>query len=159
MLDVQPKSSGLPILAGQPTDPKTILGQYLQGENSTQIAARLGITRQALSQWLLHHSESDWKAAQHVMAEERRNHAIDELNEAREDMKKCENPDLAPLYSARIRACEAAMRAAEWDLARIVRRLYGDDAPPNAASVQINIGIERTSGSGSGVTIEAKPAE
>ena len=50
------------------------------------------------------------------------------------------------LTLARLRACEAQLRAAQWDLERVCRRIYGQDAPPaGSAAVQININLRNQS--------------
>lgn len=125
-------------------DPKVILASYLDGLDSSQIAKQLGITRQALSQWLLRNAEADWKAAQHIMAEERKHVANDSLAKAMQDLEACTDPDNTPIYLARVRACEAALKSAQWDLERVCRRIYGADQPPDMTgkvSISINLGV------------------
>lgn len=115
-------------LAG--SDPKTILQRYLSDESTKEIAASYGVTRQALGQFLLKHAEDDWKAAQVVRALARKESAEDDLETAADGLS---------LARARER-----LRAAQWDLERVCRRIYGQDQPPgNVLPIQINIGISR----------------
>jgi hypothetical protein len=114
-------------------DPKDVLQRYLAEETGAQIAQSLGVTRAALSYFMLKHAEAEWKDAQVVKAMKRKEDAEDLLETASN-----------PLDLARAREL---LRAAQWDLERVCRRIYGQDAPPNAgAGVQININLRRTNG-------------
>lgn len=108
--------------------PEDVLERYLAGENSPEIAKSLGVTKQALSFWLLNKAENEWKSAQLVRALERKDKA--ELL-----MESADNAlDLA-------RAREQ-LKSAQWDLERVCRRIYGQDQPPaGAGAVQININL------------------
>jgi DNA-binding transcriptional regulator YdaS (Cro superfamily) len=108
-------------------DPKDVLDRVLSEESTKEIAASLGVTRSALNQWLLINAETEWKAAQYIRAAKRKDEAEEELETA---------PDALSLARAREK-----LRAAQWDLERVCRRIYGQDAPPASAAVQINIGI------------------
>jgi hypothetical protein len=107
-------------------DAEIVLDRYLAGETGPQIARSLGVTKQALSHWLITNAEVQWKSAQLVKALTRK-------DEAEELMDKASNPlDLA-------RAREQ-LRGAQWDLERVCRRIYGQDAPAHAQqAVVINI--------------------
>jgi hypothetical protein len=124
-------SSNLPAL--RDTDPKLILQRYLSDETTKEIAASYGVTRQALGQYLLKVAESEWKEAQVARALARKESAEDDL----EDAEK--TPDMLSLSRARER-----LKAAQWDLERVCRRIYGQDAPPQGVNaVQININLRR----------------
>jgi hypothetical protein len=123
--------NNLPIL--RDTDPKLILQRYLSDETTKEIAASYGVTRQALGQYLLKVAESEWKEAQVARALARKESAEDDL----EDAEK--TPDMLSLSRARER-----LKAAQWDLERVCRRIYGQDAPPQGVNaVQININLNR----------------
>lgn len=112
-------------------DPKSVLQRYLDGENSVQIAEGLGITKQRLSFWLLKNAEQEWKDVQVAKAIEQYDEALDELNVAKEGRDAI---DLAYVREK--------LKSAQWQLERVCRRIYGQDAPPAGTSaVQINIGI------------------
>jgi hypothetical protein len=111
--------------------PNDVLERYLAGETGPQIAQSLGVTKQALSHWLITNAEDEWKSAQLVKALTRK-------DEAEELMDKAANPlDLA-------RAREQ-LRGAQWDLERVCRRIYGQDVAQVAQAVQININLRRES--------------
>jgi len=111
-------------------EPKDVLDRYLAGETGPQIAESLGVTKQALSYWLSETAEQEWKAAQFVKAYNRKEEA-DELIETASN----------PLDLARARE---KLRSAQWDLERVCRRIYGQDAPPQGVNaVQININLKR----------------
>jgi len=111
-------------------DPKVILLRYLSDETTKDIAASYGVTRQALGQFLLKHAESEWKEAQVARALARKESAEDDLETA---------SDVLSLARARER-----LRAAQWDLERVCRRIYGQDQAPGIGNaVQININLRR----------------
>jgi predicted transcriptional regulator len=115
-----------PLKDVKPTD---ILARYLAEETSTQIAKSLGVTKAALSYYMLKHAETEWKDAQVVKALTRKEQAENYLETA-------DNPlDLA-------RGREL-LKAAQWDLERVCRRIYGTDSPTSAQAVQININLRR----------------
>ena len=90
--------------------PDEILARYLKEETSTQIAATLGVTKAALSYFMLKHAEAEWKDAQVVKALIRK-------EEAEQRLETADNPlDLA-------RGREL-LKAAQWDLERVCRRIY-----------------------------------
>jgi len=120
-------TANLPAL--RQADPKTILARYLSDETTKQIAESYGVTRQALGQYLLKVAEGDWKDAQVARALARKEAAEDDLETAH---------DVLSLARARER-----LRAAQWDLERVCRRIYGQDVPTVAAAVQININLRR----------------
>lgn len=109
------KTEALPVLAdglkGQ--DPKQILLRYLTDESTEIIAKDYGVTRQALGQYLLRHAEEDWKEAQVARAIARKEKAEDAM-EVAED----------PLALAKAREL---LKAAQWDLERVCKRIYGQD--------------------------------
>lgn len=93
-------------------DPHTILQRYLSNETTHVIAADYGVTRQALSFFLLGHAEAQWKEAQVARALARKEKAEDDIELAAD-----------PLALARARE---SLKAAQWDLERVCRRIYGD---------------------------------
>lgn len=108
--------------------PQEVLDRYLAEETSTEIAASLGVTRAALSYWLLEVAESEWKSAQLVKAIRRKEDADSLIDTASN-----------PLDLARARE---SLRSAQWDLERVCRRIYGQDQPANLGqAVQININL------------------
>jgi hypothetical protein len=130
-------------------DPKHVLERYLAEETSTQIAKSYGVTRAALSHFMLKHAEQEWRDAQVVKAMKRK--------EAAEDLiETADNPlDLA-------RAREM-LKSAQWDLERVCRRIYGQDVTPDQlgrVSITLNIGGENaTTAVQHGVTVDQEGRE
>ena len=110
-------------------DPKHVLERYLAEETGTQIAKSYGVTRAALSYFMLKHAEEEWKDAQVVKAMKRKEDAEDLLERADNAL------DIA-------RAREL-LKSAQWDLERVCRRIYGQDVTPDQlgrVSITLNIG-------------------
>jgi hypothetical protein len=110
-------------------NPNEVLQRVINEESTKDIAASFGVTRSALNYWLIEHCDKEWKAAQYIRAAKRKEDAEDEMDTA---------SDAFTLARAREK-----LRAAQWDLERVCRRIYGQDAPPSVAAVQINIGIRK----------------
>ena len=122
-------TTNLPAL--RDADPKTVLQRYLSDESTKDIASSYGVTRQALGQFLLKHAEAEWREAQVARAIARKESAEDDLETA---------PDALSLARARER-----LRAAQWDLERVCRRIYGQDGPiTGGAHVYIDISMSRS---------------
>lgn len=121
-------------------DPFGVIERYLAEESTTQIAKSLGVTRSGLNYWLLEVAEDQWRKAQIIKATKRKDEAEEEMDSA---------VDALTLARARER-----LRAAQWDLERVCRRIYGQDQPANTApAVHINIGIRGESAT-KGVTVD-----
>lgn len=103
--------------------PEIVLRRYLTDESTKDIAADYGVTRQALSAYLLKHAEEDWKQAQVVRAIARKERAEDGIDAAQD-----------PLALAKARE---SLKAAQWDLERVCRRIYGQE------QMQITVNVDR----------------
>lgn len=114
-------------LAGQ--DPRQILNRYLSDESTSVIAADYGVTRQALGQYLLRHAEEDWKEAQVARAIARKEKAEDSIESATD-----------PLQLAKAREL---LKAAQWDLERVCRRIYGQEVNLNLNVVDLGERLRR----------------
>ncbi len=121
-------------------DPKQVLQRYLAEETTTQIAQSFGVTRSGLNYWLLRVAESEWKDAQMLKALRRKEEAEDEMDTAQ---------DALTLARARER-----LKSAQWDLERVCRRIYGQDAPPAQSGLTINLNL-----GGNGAVQSAKVIE
>ena len=121
-------------------DPAHIIQRYLSDESTKDIAASYGVTRQALNLHLLAHAEDKWRDAQVARAIARK--------EAAEDALDSTDTPLDGLALARARE---RLRAAQWDLERVCRRIYGQDVPQHIQAVQINISLRRA-----GATVAAQ---
>ena len=122
-------------------DPKDVLQRYLAEESSDSIAKHYGVTRAALSLFMLRTAENEWKDAQVTKALIRKERAEDLMDKA---------DNALDLTRAR-----EQLRSAQWDLERVCRRIYGQDSPPaHVVPIQINIGIRRAEQQ-SGAAIES----
>ena len=105
-----------------------VLTRVLNEESTKDIAASYGVTRSALNYWLIEHCDTEWKAAQVVRALKRKEDSEDEMDTAQDALT--------------LARAEKRLRAAQWDLERVCRRIYGQDAPPAGTNaVQININL------------------
>lgn len=127
-------------LVGQ--DPKDILLRYLSDESTEVIAASYSVTRQALGQFLLRHAEEDWKEAQVARAIARKEKAEDAIESADDPLKLAKAREL--------------LKAAQWDLERVCRRIYGQDHNLNLNVNIVDLG-DRLRRARERVTIDAQP--
>lgn len=88
-----------------------VLFRVSEGERTADIASELGISRVRLNQLLLQYAEDDWRSLQVARALTAKEKAEDLLETA---------PDGLTLARAR-----EQLRAAQWDLERLLSRLYG----------------------------------
>jgi hypothetical protein len=100
-------------------------------ERLRDIAPKLGVSKTALSQALLKYCEDDWKNIQVAKAWVQVENAEDELETAQ---------DMLAVQRAQHR-----LKSAQWQLERLHRRLFGQEAPSQLGSgtVHIHIGIDR----------------
>ena len=103
--------------------------RYGAGESVYAIAQDLGIEHTTLYRHLVKEREAEWRDA-------KVSKALVEVEEAEEALKTA--PDMLALSRARER-----LRAAQWQLERLLRKIYGQDAPTAAQAVQINISLRR----------------
>ena len=109
---LQAMNAGKPLAGKTKADAVEILQRYLSDETSLQIADSLGITRQALSAWLINTAEDEWIAAQIARAAARKDKADDAMDCATDGLE---------LARAR-----EQLKSAQWDLEKLFRRIYGD---------------------------------
>ena len=107
-----------------------VLDRYMKGEQVADMAPEFGTSDVTLYAVLLREHQDQWKEVQTARALARLERSQHKLNTASDQ-----------LSLARARE---EVRAAQWELERLLRRLYGQDAPANIqVPIQINIGITR----------------
>jgi hypothetical protein len=118
-------------------EPKALAAQvierYMDGEKVADIAKDLGLKGgEQIYRLLCKYAEDDWKDAQ-------ASRALVEFERAKEGLQTAS--DGLSLARAREQA-----KVAQWELERVLRRLYGQEAPQVAGSgtININIGITRS---------------
>lgn len=126
-------------------DPQAVLARFIGEEPTKDIAKSLGVSRPALTSWLIKVAEEDWKDAQVVRAIEKKEKAEDEIEGIALKLKSEEHPPSGAEIQALgllHKVSESQLRAAQWDLERLYRKIYGDQAPDAASVVIIAIGTE-----------------
>jgi predicted transcriptional regulator len=129
-------------------NPEDILERYLAEETSTEIAQSLGVTKSALSLFMLKHAEEQWRSAQVVKALKRKEEAEDLIETASN-----------PLDLARARE---KLKSAQWDLERVCRRIYGQDVTPDQlgkVSITLNLSHKTQHDSGQVIDIQGSTAD
>ena len=129
---LQKLHEGLP-LAGKNKEQlsEEILARYEQGETMMQIANSFGLKgSEQLYRLLIATNPERWKEHQAAKSIRRLEDATNALETA---------PDALSLARAR-----EQLKAAQWELERVLRRIYGADQPANpGGQVVIHIGIDR----------------
>jgi predicted DNA-binding protein YlxM (UPF0122 family) len=142
----------LPALRDQ--DPKTILARYLSDESTKEIAKCYGVTRQALGQYLLKHAETEWKEAQVARAIARKEQAEDDMEAIGTRIETADREQRERL-TLTLSLARERLKAAQWDLERVCRRIYGQDVQVEdlgRVSITLNIGVQAQQ-SGQGETL------
>lgn len=99
-----------------------VIERYMDGEAMASIAKSYGLrSTERLYQLLVEHAESDWKKATTARALTRHENAIREMETAPDGLGVSRGREVA--------------KTAQWELERVCRRIYGQDAP----AVQINL--------------------
>jgi hypothetical protein len=121
-------------LANLPAERRTeiaqsVLERYINGEQVAAMAPDYGVSDVTIYALLLREHEEDWKEVQ-------RARALARLEKAQAEMETA--PDALSLARARER-----VRSAQWELERLLRRLYGQDQQAEQGgrvSITLNIG-------------------
>ena len=105
--------------------PEDVLASLLEDQTQSQLAERLGVHRTALNQWLLRTIPDEWQAVQVARA-------LSALEQAKEEMGVA----VDALSLARSREL---VKVAQWELERLLSRLYGDkqDTAPKLPPILI----------------------
>lgn len=118
-------------LAAFTDNPSPILDRLAAGESVAQLATSLGISRQAVYAWLLAHCPDEWMAISASNALTRLEQAEAELGTADDNVK--------------ISRARELIRAAQWNVERTARKLYGDNKA-DASGVTVNVILDRSCG-------------
>jgi hypothetical protein len=106
----------------------SVIERFVNDEKLADIALSLGISHSALNMALLEYAEDDWRRAQVARALTRLELATDERERA---------SDVLSLARAR-----DAEKSAQWQLERLLRRLYGQEQQQSASQVVIMLGSD-----------------
>jgi transposase-like protein len=126
-----------------------VLQAYQQGEEVADLAPEYGVSDVTLYALLLRDHEGEWKQAQESRALANKARANKDLQDLREQLWQAEKAHDA-LSLARIREqvklAEIQAKRAEWELERVMKRIYGSDVPQDGAgrvSITLNIGAQQ----------------
>lgn len=108
---------------------KEVLTRYINGEQVADMAPEYGFSDVTIYALLLREHEDDWKEVQRARALARLERRQKELETA---------PDALSLARAR-----EGVRSAQWELERLLRRLYGQDQQAPVQNVGIVINLRR----------------
>lgn len=106
--------------------PQGILDIYLSDVPAAEIAKRFGISHQAVYAFLLRHAPDAWHECQVARALARKESAEDDLDSMRRGTYS--SPDGEPMQvdGVAVALARERLKAAQWDLERVCRRIYGD---------------------------------
>ena len=114
-------------------DPQTILSRYSTGEEMAEIAQSYGLTSaDQIYRQLIEQCPDEWKAHQAAKALRR-------LEEATTTLEST-NP-LEPGAKVHLGLARTRVAAAQWELERLLRRLYGTEQANVGAAIQLNINL------------------
>lgn len=131
------KQSARPLAAFE-GDPTPLLLRLQEGGAVKDIARELGVTPQAVYQWLLRHCAQEWMAISAARALAQVESAEAELEGAQDNVA--------------VSRARERLRAAQWHLERAARPLYGD-TKADAGGVTVNVVLNPECG---GVTVETE---
>lgn len=135
-----------------------VIRRVVNDERTEVIAKDMGLSRSALNMALLEYAEEDWKRAQVARAQSR----FDRARDIRERMLALHKLDATEEDVKNGIACTTEMltlardeeKSAQWELERLCRRIYGQDAPPAQSGLTINLNL-----GGNGAVQSAKVIE
>lgn len=105
-----------------------ILSALRDGEAPRALATRLGVSRQALYEWLLSEHATEWSKISSARSLARIEDAENDLDEANDQVQ--------------VSRARASAGAAQWNLEKTARRLYGDPKDMNTG-LTINVIVDR----------------
>lgn len=131
-------------LRGVPAD--VILAPYLSGASIDDIAAKYGVSQQALSRYLLRHAPDDWQSCQVARQMTRKEQAQQDFDDLRNRGYYVDETGAKVTGNKVVLACaRERLRAAQWDLERTLRRIYGDHieiaGDPDAPLISMDPGM------------------
>jgi transposase-like protein len=121
------------------------LQAYQDGQEIADIAPSYGVSDVTLYALLLRDHEPAWKVAQESRAVVKRDSALNDLSTLRTKLWEAEQAhDALSLAQIReqVRLAEIQAKRAEWELERVMRRIYGQDVVSDQAgrvSITLNI--------------------
>lgn len=109
---------------------EVILARLMAGESLKQVAAHVGVSREALGGWLLSHAPEEWRMISSGKALLRHEDATEMLENAEDQLQATKGRELA--------------RIASWSLERMIPKLYGQPGKDQAGGINISITVDRS---------------
>ncbi len=107
-------------------NPALILEQYLTDRTTRDIAKQFGVTAQALGRHLLHEAPEYWQECQVARAIARKEQAEEDLDSMRDGSYLNSRGEQMCLSANTVSLARERLKAAQWELERTCRRIYGD---------------------------------
>lgn len=128
---------------------QAVIGRVVNDEKLADIAKDIGLSRSALNMALLEYAEDDWKKAQVARAITRLERARDIRGEMLDGKRETE---IGSLTLARDEE-----KSAQWELEKLMRRLFGQDQAQQVSQVTIQIADLRGLGATNAVVRTVEP--
>jgi hypothetical protein len=114
-----------------------VMSRYLMGEQVADMAIEYETSDVTIYALLLREHEEQWKEIQTARALAKYERLKDEVMEAKEAMGVAADALSLARERDRAKACEILLRSAQWELERLLRRLYGQDQ-----NININVSLD-----------------
>jgi hypothetical protein len=121
------------------------LERYLKGEEIRAISEDFGWSHYTVYSLLFQLCEDAWRDAQVSRAMARHADALAELDGIKTKINDATNVLEVAKQRELLKVAEVRLKSAQWELERLLRRLYGDSVPQPGGQgvIHINIGISR----------------
>lgn len=109
-----------------------VLARYIGGEQIAQIAGEYGYGHVSLYALLWKERESDWCDAQASRALARHADALSDLDAVKQALQEAKGDDALVEISRQrelLKVAEARIKSAQWELEKLMRRIYGQEIP------------------------------
>jgi hypothetical protein len=122
-----------------------LLTGYAEGREVAEMAPDYGVSDVTAYALLIRDHEGEWKQAQESRALANKARASKDLQDLREQLWRAETAhDILSLARIReqVKLAEIQAKRAEWELERVMKRIYGQDQPLDTAgrlSITLNI--------------------
>lgn len=124
-----------------------VIRRFLNDERIADIANSMGLSRSALNMALLAYAQEDWRTAQVARAQSR----LERAREYRERMAALFDKNASPEDLENGIACTTETltlardeeKSAQWELERLCRRIYGQDAPAVGSGLTITLNFNK----------------
>ena len=117
-----------------------VLARYIDGEQIVRIAPDYGYGHVSLYALLWKERESDWCDAQASRALARHADALADLDAVKKALEEAKGPNAMIEISRQrelLKVAEARIKSAQWELEKLMRRIYGQEPPQLHMSINL----------------------